>query len=64
MVSKAKAIIERENIEYYTISKYVQPLYGILRLNLRIFPSQEAKEAWEGRNHAFEEIIKEALDKN
>ena len=58
LVSEAKDIIERENIKYYTISKYIQPNYGILKLNLRTFPSQEAKEAWESRKHGFEEIIK------
>lgn len=57
LVSAAKNIIERENIEYYTISRYIQPNYGILILNLRTFPSQEAKEAWESRKHGFEEII-------
>ena len=57
LVSTAKNIIERENIEYYTISRYIQPNYGILILNLRTFPSQEAKEAWESRKHGFEEII-------
>ena len=58
LVSEAKDIIEKENIKYYTISKYIQPNYGILKLNLRTFPSQEAKEAWESRKHGFEEIIK------
>ena len=58
LVSEAKDIIEKENIKYYTISKYIQPNYGILKLNLRTFPSQEAKEAWDSRKHGFEEIIK------
>lgn len=58
LVDKAKGIIKRENIEYYTISKYIEPLYGILRLNLRVFPSQEAKDAWESGKHGREEIIK------
>lgn len=57
LVSTAENIIERENIEYYTISRYIQPNYGILILNLRTFPSQEAKEAWESRKHGFEEIV-------
>lgn len=64
LVSEAKDIIEKENIKYYTISKYIQPNYGILKLNLRTFPSQEAKEAWESRKHGFEEVIKETFDKN
>lgn len=57
LVSRAKGIIERENIEYYTITRYIQPNYGILKLNLRIFPSQEAKEVWDRRKHGSEEII-------
>lgn len=58
LVDKAKDIVEREHIEYYTISKYIEPLYGILRLNLRVFPSQEAKDAWDSGKHGREEIMK------